>query len=574
MQPVSRDVIEALEALIRERLPIPLKNEAPDMAAILLRVLGDGIHDVQVSEIGINLDSLKVTLLKSLGVASPEHPIDFNSVCNERMSQFRQTRHSPEHGTETADDTAAAVMILIINAPSISFYYKDLGEIFLHSGRAATAIRWIEYARHLQARSLLAHPATEHDRIIYSMFLRDEAHCHAELGNFSQAIDIKLKSHALNSGDPDYSYIERWSKETSVDKPVHSLSVGGYERLPALLLQTSNILIPSSSNQGQQIFRLEDQPKDLPTPIIIGKVDQKFENHIQSSSLFLMQFEKTRIYTDYWKTAVTDDSGRLLRSVSSGPAEIACLADQCGLSRGYADLPGVTAVVTNNHNWFEYYHWLIEIVQRVGLLVESGAAFDNLIAPGAASRSYCQEFLSLTGLTSKNVLGAHEPIAVRTEQALIPNRPPLVTTFGIDFLRALYLGGAPARADGRRRLLISRRKAKDRRIVNEGQVHDLLSELGFEAVTFEDMDVRAQAKLMSEAEIVVAPHGAGLSNVVFCPPGGTVIEFIPTRCPIVFQVLSQKCGLNYIAVQSDWLGSDQAVDVDHLRTALRSIGIL
>ncbi|KQT61467.1 hypothetical protein ASG52_00830 [Methylobacterium sp. Leaf456] len=574
MQPVSRDVVEALEARIREHLPISLKDQASDMAAILLRAMGDGARDLQVSAIEADLAGLVGILLRTLGTAAPERRDSLATVFGERLSRFRETRQRPDQDAERAAALAALALLVTVGAPTVSFHYKNLGEVLVHSGRAAAALRWIEHARRLHARDFPARPPmNRNDRIVYAMFLRDEAHCHAELGNFSQAIDLKLKAHALNSGDPDYSAIEAWSKEPSVDEPVHAVSVGAYERLPALLLKTSSILIAPSQDQGREIFKLDDPGRELPSPRIFGHVGHGFVKESQAATLSLRRFERVRIYTEYWKTAVTDDAGRLLRSVSSGPAEVACLADRCGLGQAYADLPGVTAVVTYNHNWLEYYHWLIEITQRVGLLIESGAAFDNLIAPGAAMRSYCQEFLSLTGLAAKNVLDDQEPIAVRAEAALIPSRPRMITAFGIDFLRTLYLGRSPVRADAKRRLLISRRKAKNRRIVNDEQVHDLLSKLGFETVTFEDMDVRAQAKLMSEAEIVVAPHGAGLSNVVFCPPGATVIELLPVGCPVVFQFLSQKCDLDYVAVQSDWSGQDQVVDLDHLRAALRSTGL-
>ena len=38
------------------------------------------------------------------------------------------------------------------------------------------------------------------------------------------------------------------------------------------------------------------------------------------------------------------------------------------------------------------------------------------------------------------------------------------------------------------------------------------------------MTVAAQVRAFAEAECVVGPHGAGLTNLAFAPPGAAVVE--------------------------------------------------
>ncbi|MBD1921548.1 glycosyltransferase family 61 protein [Microcoleus sp. FACHB-831] len=52
---------------------------------------------------------------------------------------------------------------------------------------------------------------------------------------------------------------------------------------------------------------------------------------------------------------------------------------------------------------------------------------------------------------------------------------------------------------------------------------NFLKKFGFEQVTLESLSVSDQAALFSSAQVVIAPHGAGLSNVVFCNRGTKVI---------------------------------------------------
>jgi capsular polysaccharide biosynthesis protein len=65
-----------------------------------------------------------------------------------------------------------------------------------------------------------------------------------------------------------------------------------------------------------------------------------------------------------------------------------------------------------------------------------------------------------------------------------------------------------------------------RTIVNEDELLEALKPLGFEIVKPGQMPFLAQAKLFSEAKIIVAPHGSALMNSIFAPRGCTVIDLM------------------------------------------------
>jgi capsular polysaccharide biosynthesis protein len=86
-------------------------------------------------------------------------------------------------------------------------------------------------------------------------------------------------------------------------------------------------------------------------------------------------------------------------------------------------------------------------------------------------------------------------------------------------------------------------------------VLEALSPFGFEKVDPGTLTVAKQVRLFAEAELVVGAHGAGLSNLVFCPEGAAVLElFPPDYVNICYWALSSAVGsLRYRYLVGDGL---------------------
>jgi len=95
-----------------------------------------------------------------------------------------------------------------------------------------------------------------------------------------------------------------------------------------------------------------------------------------------------------------------------------------------------------------------------------------------------------------------------------------------DFYLRHYGVGTPSAGPGKR-LYLSREGAAIRKVTNEPAVIDMLSRHGFDAVEPAGVPFRQQAGLFRSADVVVAPHGAALANLMFCRPGTRVLEFFP-----------------------------------------------
>lgn len=57
--------------------------------------------------------------------------------------------------------------------------------------------------------------------------------------------------------------------------------------------------------------------------------------------------------------------------------------------------------------------------------------------------------------------------------------------------------------------------------------------------------MRLKRDLFANAKIVIAPHGAGLTNLIFCKPGTKVLEIFQSHEDDTYCYLAQVLGLDY-----------------------------
>tara|TARA_B100000963_G_C22628533_1_gene673668 strand:+ start:1303 stop:2373 length:1071 start_codon:yes stop_codon:yes gene_type:complete len=65
------------------------------------------------------------------------------------------------------------------------------------------------------------------------------------------------------------------------------------------------------------------------------------------------------------------------------------------------------------------------------------------------------------------------------------------------------------------------------KLINNGQVKNYLSKKGFKILRMSDFSFREQITFFYNAKIIVAPHGAGLTNLIFGKKNSKVIEIKP-----------------------------------------------
>jgi capsular polysaccharide biosynthesis protein len=85
-------------------------------------------------------------------------------------------------------------------------------------------------------------------------------------------------------------------------------------------------------------------------------------------------------------------------------------------------------------------------------------------------------------------------------------------------------------------------------------VIDYLAKFGFQTFVTESLSVVEQIALFYHAKIIVAPHGSGLTNIIFCQKGAKVIELVsPHYLRPYYSIISQLLGLEHYYIIGRYL---------------------
>lgn len=107
-------------------------------------------------------------------------------------------------------------------------------------------------------------------------------------------------------------------------------------------------------------------------------------------------------------------------------------------------------------------------------------------------------------------------------------------------------------------------QARNRAVRGEGELLDMLALFDIQPVAFETLSPLEQIGLMAHAELMVAPHGAGFTNMLFANPAATVVELGTLQTGMYrwgdFWQLAHVSGARYVTVFADFANSDPGVE--------------
>lgn len=234
-----------------------------------------------------------------------------------------------------------------------------------------------------------------------------------------------------------------------------------------------------------------------------------------------------------------------------------------------------TVALLNHPAAYNYYHWMLETIARIHLIQKCKIKIDRYII-NHQSFQYQLFTLAACGIPFRKIVQPHHRFHLQARKLIVPSYVNLPNEWSCNYVRNLLLPRMAAYNETGSEYIYIRRKTY-RRIINEVEVFGILERYGFKSVELELMPIEQQIRLFHSAKVIVAPHGAGLANLVFCNPYTKVIEiFNPSFMEPHYWLISKLLGLNYhmIIGKSEnphhyWSGFDDiSIDVNQLLEVL------
>jgi hypothetical protein len=180
-----------------------------------------------------------------------------------------------------------------------------------------------------------------------------------------------------------------------------------------------------------------------------------------------------------------------------------------------------------------FWHWMMDNVIRAAIAMDAG--FDGYyIIP---HYQFAKESLEMIGIPENKIILFDETPCI-LERLCVPQLvsfkrfPRLIQKTRDKFLQSV------GKADvSNKRIYIARHNF--RTVVNEPELTELLNRYNFRQIVMEDYPLKEQIRIASEADCVIAPHGAGMVHTLFMRSNSLVLELFspmyinPCMLPVI-----------------------------------------
>ena len=191
-----------------------------------------------------------------------------------------------------------------------------------------------------------------------------------------------------------------------------------------------------------------------------------------------------------------------------------------------------TAVFIGGH--WNFGHWLFNHVARFCFLDEGLRQDANVLVPNSLNGKQL-EILKHLGVNDSNIYIIKSGTIVNVGDLLVPQMPwHSLSEFGswwspgvFKALRTKLCLDAALTSNASRKIFLSRKNTRWRRLANEDEMYKRLQTFGFEIIDVGTLSITQQFELGQQTSCLITPLGANSNFFLNLPSGANVIELAP-----------------------------------------------
>ncbi|KAJ3263775.1 hypothetical protein HDU77_010053 [Chytriomyces hyalinus] len=200
-------------------------------------------------------------------------------------------------------------------------------------------------------------------------------------------------------------------------------------------------------------------------------------------------------------------------------------------------------IVLMQYGGLAYYHSIVEDFLRLVMVLPYAIKHNHVKVAILANKNneipkMMELLLSICGIHSSRVMAVRKDQFLFAEKVIVPAATScgkMRGAAGLLFRNIMTAHRNETKGDDVRghRIIVQNRKANDdrkRNIVNHAELVDALKNAyptSIVASFFGNESAEATLEMHAKANMIVAPHGAGLSHLLFSPPDTAVVEIQP-----------------------------------------------
>ncbi len=221
-----------------------------------------------------------------------------------------------------------------------------------------------------------------------------------------------------------------------------------------------------------------------------------------------------------------------------------------------------------------YFHWMVEVIPRLRL-INKKHKFDYVVVP--QDKKFQKETIDYIFPNEKKAI-LDKKSFYNIKKLFVPSMPAYSGNPSKEnclFLRKKFLKNKKKNKEYEKIYVVRGRPKNGRVVINEKEVINCLEKKGFKAVSMDNISVFEQAKIFNSAKMIIAPHGAALTNLVFCEKATKVLEFFnPKYVNVCYWAISNCINLDYyyFLAESRNFTNSLKVNIEKLEKSITLMG--
>lgn len=242
----------------------------------------------------------------------------------------------------------------------------------------------------------------------------------------------------------------------------------------------------------------------------------------------------------------------------------------------------ITSVFSSN-----YYHFIFDIIARIHLIQKSQVNVDKYIINGC-KMEFQKKWLQLIDIPLDKLWITDKDLHIEATNIIVPSYDQPVghaAPWAIKYLNSIgqkmYNLNINQFNNYPKKMYLPRSHMSYRRVSNELDVKKHLMALGFSDIYPEQFPIEKQFQIFFNAETIVAPSGAALTNLLFCKPKTKLLLFQPKGLEdISYYIICNVLKIDYYLIEGNVIENknfplnlaDLSINTNNLKSILKIMG--